>query len=51
MTCAAVVGMALPNILRYFRRAPHVAAGPVALAFTDIVTLLIYFGLACWLIG
>jgi magnesium transporter len=50
VTCAAVVGMALPNILRYFRRAPHVAAGPVALALTDIVTLLIYFGLARWVI-
>jgi magnesium transporter len=48
---AAVVGMALPNILRFFQREPHVAAGPIALAFTDIVTLLIYFGLARCLIG
>ncbi len=51
VTCAAALGMALPNLLRYFQREPHVAAGPVALALADITTLLIYFGLACWIIG
>ena len=49
-TCAALVGMAMPNLLRLFRREPHVAAGPIALACTDVVTLLIYFGLARWLL-
>jgi magnesium transporter len=51
VTSAAAIGMALPNLLRYFEREPHVAAGPVALALADITTLLIYFGLACRLLG
>jgi magnesium transporter len=36
----------MPNLLRLIRRDPHVAAGPIALAGFDIVTLLIYFNLA-----
>ena len=51
VTCAAVIGVAMPNLLRYFHREPQVAAGPIALASTDMVTLLIYFSLARWLIG
>jgi magnesium transporter len=51
VTCAAVIGVAMPNILRYLQREPQVAAGPVALATTDMVTLLIYFGLARWLLA
>ncbi len=51
VTCAAVIGVAMPNLLRYFRREPQVAAGPIALASTDMVTLLIYFTLARWLLG
>ena len=51
VTCAAVIGVAIPNVLHYFRREPQVAAGPVALASTDMVTLLIYFTLARWLFG
>ena len=51
VTCAAVIGMAIPNLLRLFRREPRVAAGPVALACTDVITLLIYFGLWCWLLS
>ena len=51
VTCAAVVGMSIPNLLRFFQREPRVAAGPIALASTDIVTLLVYFGLARWLLN
>ena len=51
VTFAAVVGMAIPNLLRLFRRDPGVAAGPIALAAADMVTLLIYFTLARWLLG
>lgn len=51
VTCAAVIGAAMPNVLRYFQREPQVAAGPIALASTDMVTLLIYFTLARWLLG
>lgn len=46
VTCAALIGVAMPNLLRFFHREPQVAAGPVALATTDMVTLLIYFTLA-----
>lgn len=48
VTVAAVVGVAIPNFLRLFQRDPQVAAGPIALAVTDILTLLTYFTLARW---
>jgi len=51
VVCAAVIGVAMPNLLRLFAREPQVAAGPVALAVTDMVTLVIYFSLARWLLG
>jgi magnesium transporter len=51
VTCAAVIGMSIPNLLRFFQREPRVAAGPIALASTDIVTLLVYFSLARWLLN
>jgi magnesium transporter len=43
---AAVVGIAVPNVLRRLKRDPQVAAGPIALALADMLTLLIYFNLA-----
>ncbi len=46
VTCAALIGVAIPNLLRLLNREPQVAAGPVALAATDMVTLIIYFTLA-----
>lgn len=51
VTVAACLGLAIPNLLRLMRRDPQVAAGPVALALTDMITLLIYFNLARWLIA
>jgi magnesium transporter len=50
VACSAVVGVAMPNVLRLLRRDPQVASGPVALATSDIATLLIYFNLARWLL-
>lgn len=50
VTCAAAIGIMMPNLIRFFKREPQVAAGPVALASTDMVTLLIYFSLARLLI-
>jgi magnesium transporter len=47
--CAAAFGAAMPILLRLFRRDPQVAAGPIALAVSDMVTLLIYLHLARWL--
>jgi magnesium transporter len=46
VTCSAVFGVAMPNVLRLFRRDPQVASGPVALAAADLATLLIYFTFA-----
>jgi len=46
VTAAALIGVAMPNILRMFNREPQVASGPVALALTDMVTLMVYFTLA-----
>ncbi len=51
VTCAAMIGVLVPNLIRYFHREPHVASGPLSLAITDMVTLLIYFSLARWLLG
>jgi len=48
---AAVLGAAMPNVVRLFAREPQVAAGPVALAATDMATLAIYFSLARQLLG
>lgn len=46
VTAAALIGVAMPNVLRMLNREPQVASGPVALALTDMVTLLVYFTLA-----
>lgn len=51
VACAALIGVAMPNLLRLFNREPQVAAGPVALAATDMATLTIYFSLARWLMS
>ncbi|HYV38437.1 MAG TPA: magnesium transporter [Gemmataceae bacterium] len=51
VTAAAVIGLSLPYILHLLERDPRVAAGPVALACADMVTLLIYFNLARWLLA
>ncbi len=48
---AAVLGMAMPVVLRLFHLEPRVAAGPIALAGADVITLLLYLNLARWLIG
>jgi magnesium transporter len=50
VAAAAVIGLAMPLLLRLLRRDPQVAAGPIALAASDMVTLLIYFNLARWLL-
>lgn len=46
VACAAVIGLTMPLVLRLLRCDPQVAAGPLALATTDTVTLLIYFSIA-----
>jgi magnesium transporter len=48
---AAVLGLALPMMLRLFHLEPRVAAGPIALAGADILTIVLYLTLARWLLG
>ncbi len=43
---AACIGLAMPYLLRLMKQDPQVAAGPIALAVADMLTLLIYFNLA-----
>ena len=47
---AAVLGMAMPFVLRLLRLEPRVAAGPIALAGADVITILLYLNLARWLL-
>lgn len=49
--CSASFGVGLPMLLRILKRDPHVASGPMVLAAADLVTLLLYFSLARWLLG
>jgi magnesium transporter len=48
---AAVLGISLPVLLHWFRLEPRVAAGPIALAGADVLTIMLYFNLARWLLG
>jgi magnesium transporter len=50
VTGAALIGFAMPVVLRLLQRDPRVASGPIALALADMLTLLIYFNLARWLL-
>jgi magnesium transporter len=51
MGAAALFGVALPNLLHRLELDPQVAAGPIALAVADMLTLLIYLNLARWLLA
>ena len=46
---AAILGAVVPNLLRRSKLDPHLAAGSVVLAITDVITLLCYFNFARWL--
>jgi magnesium transporter len=49
--CSACFGVGLPLLLRLSNRDPHVAAGPMVLAVSDLFTLLLYFSIARWVLG
>ena len=51
VTISAAVGVAVPMVLRLMRLDPRVAAGPVALAVADVLTIASYFGLARLVLG
>ena len=46
---AAILGLTMPILLRLLRLEPRVAAGPIALAGADVITILLYLNLARWL--
>jgi magnesium transporter len=48
---SALLGFAIPVTLRLFKLDPKLAAGPIALAAADVLTMAIYLGLASWLLG
>ena len=39
------------RLARILKRDPHVAAGPIVLAASDMLTLLLYFNFARWLLA
>lgn len=51
VTGAALLGIAMPMLLGFFRLEARVAAGPIALAGADIITILLYLNLARWLLA
>jgi magnesium transporter len=40
----------VPALLHALKLDPKIAAGPITLAMTDVLTLLLYFSLATWLL-
>ncbi|HEX8296581.1 MAG TPA: magnesium transporter [Chthoniobacteraceae bacterium] len=47
---ACFAGVAIPALLHALRLDPKIAAGPITLAVADVLTLLLYFSLATWLL-
>lgn len=47
---ASVFGLSIPSLLHALRLDPKIAAGPVTLALTDILTLVFYFTLAAFML-
>jgi magnesium transporter len=50
VTVACLMGLSVPSLLHRLKLDPKIAAGPIALALTDVFTLLFYFNLARWLL-
>lgn len=50
MLLACILGILVPTSIRAFRADPRIASGPITLAATDILTLLIYFNVSMWLL-
>lgn len=47
---ATGAGLVVPTILQALKWDPRIAAGPITLALTDLLTLLLYFSLGAWLL-
>jgi len=50
LAMACILGLSVPTLLHALRQDPKIAAGPLTLALTDLVTLSFYFGMAWWLL-
>ena len=46
LVMAGALGLSVPTLLHALRLDPKIAAGPVTLAVTDVMTLLFYFSIA-----
>ncbi|MFN2508862.1 MAG: magnesium transporter [Chthoniobacterales bacterium] len=46
LVTACLFGLSVPSLLHFLKLDPKIAAGPVALAFTDFFALTFYFGIA-----
>jgi magnesium transporter len=51
VAAAALMGISIPVLLRALHLEPRVAAGPIALAGADVVTIVLYLNLARWLLA
>jgi len=47
---ACLTGLSIPSLLHALKMDPKIASGPITLAVTDVLTLLLYFSLASWLL-
>jgi magnesium transporter len=50
LVMACVLGLSIPSLLHALRLDPKIAAGPLTLAFADLLTLLFYLSIASWLL-
>jgi magnesium transporter len=50
LVIACLAGVIMPSLLHALRLDPKIAAGPITLAVADVLTLLLYFSLASWLL-
>lgn len=51
LVVAATVGLAVPSAIHALRADPKVAAGPIALALTDMSTITLYLTAGTWLLA
>jgi magnesium transporter len=50
MARATVVRLTMPYLLRILKRDPQFAAGPITRAASDMLTLMVYYNLARWML-
>jgi magnesium transporter len=48
---AGIVGVSIPTLLHAIHEQSKIASGPLTLALTDIITILLYFNVASWILS